>query len=251
MSPTASARARIAARFSRAAAHYEAHAQLQQAIATELRATFVPRGVVLDAGCGTGRDSLWLAAQPDVDRVYALDVAPAMLASVPAHARITPLLGDVEALPLPAASVDVAFSNFALQWTDAMASAAELARVLRAGGELVFSVPGPGSLAALAAAGLAVNAFADEGDWAMALMSNGFADVDFFHATHVAHFATPEDMLRALKAIGANTATAGAAAVHGRAWWQRVRAALETAREPAGIPLRYEVIYVRARRAED
>ena len=148
MSPTARTRARIAERFSRAAAGYEAHAQLQQAIATELRAAFVPRGVVLDAGCGTGRDSLWLAAQPEVAAVYALDVAPQMLAAVPAHARITPLLGDVAALPLPAACVDQAFSNFALQWTRPDAAAAELARVLRPGGELCFSVPGPGSLAA-------------------------------------------------------------------------------------------------------
>lgn len=245
-------RSRVAERFSRAAAGYEAHAALQQAIAKELRAAMQPRGVVLDAGCGTGRDSLWLATQPGVVAVYALDVAPQMLAAVPAHASITPLLGDVEALPLPEAAVDQVFSNFALQWTRPDAAAAELARVLRPGGELCFSVPGPGSLAALAAAGLAVNAFADDGVWAMSLMAAGFADVDFFHASHAAHFATARELLQALKAIGANTATgAQDARLHGRAWWQRVSAALEAAREPAGIPLRYEVIHVRARRAED
>ncbi|MDP2228342.1 MAG: methyltransferase domain-containing protein [Moraxellaceae bacterium] len=254
MSAPLSRKQEIAGRFSRAALHYEQHAGLQQQIAAELLTGLTPAGVVLDAGCGTGRESLLLAGQAAVERVVALDLSSEMLACVPPHPRVQTLQGDVEALPLPAAGIDQVFSNFALQWCSSREqAAAELARVLKPGGPLAFSVPGPGSLAALVSAKvLAVNHFAGESDWAMALMSNGFSDCEFFQGSFAMHFATPRELLLALKQIGANTADVPREAhLHGRGWWQRVSAALESMREPEGIPLRYEVLFVRARRDGD
>lgn len=249
MSRFATRKEEIAARFSQAAACYASHAALQAAIADALLAELAPAGVVLDAGCGRGRESLLISANPAVQQVLALDIAPAMLAALPVSARIMPLQGDMEAIPLPAHSVDVVFSNFALQWCESRdAVAAELARVLKPEGRLLFSVPGPQSLAALRATNLLqVNEFASAEDWAVAFMQAGFSDCDFAQKNYVAHFANARELLLALKGIGANTADAPRANhLLGKKWWLQVQAALEAQRQPEGLPLQYDVIFVHA-----
>lgn len=250
MSRFATRKEEIAARFSQAAAGYASHADLQAAIADVLLEALAPVGVVLDIGCGRGRESLLVSANPAVDKVVALDLAPAMLEALPASARLVPLSGDMEAIPLPDQSVNVAFSNFALQWCESRdAVAAELARVLKPEGRLLFSVPGPRSLAALRASGLLhVNEFASAQDWAVALMMAGFADCDFVQKDYVAHFPTARALLGALKGIGANTADVPRENhLRGKQWWQQVQAALEVQRQPEGLPLHYDVIFVSAK----
>lgn len=251
---SASRKQEIAHRFSRAAAGYAGFADLQAAIADALLASFNPGGIVLDAGCGRGRESALLASRVDVDEVMALDMAPGMLAELPSHARIRPLLGDIEAIPLPDTSVDHVFSNFALQWCDSREQACrELFRVLKPGGQLRASVPGPASLQALKAGGLLhVNTFAGEQEWAMALMQAGFSTCEFARQDFVMHFDAARDLLKALQGIGAATTdTPRGSHLHGRQWLQQVSAALEAVREPEGLPLRYDVIFIQATREHE
>lgn len=251
MSVPVSRKQEIARRFSRAAPGYAAHADLQAVIAEELLAWGGLRGKVLDAGCGRGRDTLRLAESPDVTRVIALDIAPAMLAGMPHLPKIRPLLGDIEAVPLPDATVDAVFSNFALQWCGSpVAAMAEMARVLAPGGELRFSVPGPGSLAALEATGLLhVNAFAAAGDWGQALTQAGFSASDVVQKVFTAWFSTPRELLHAVKGVGANAVDSPRENhLLGKQWWRQVNAALELQRTARGLPLTYDVILVRARR---
>lgn len=241
----------IARRFSRAASTYASFADLQAAIADVLLAGVTPAGTVLDAGCGRGRESSLLANQPTVETVIALDMAPAMLATLPASPRIQPLLGDIENMPLPDASVDLVFSNFALQWCASGEQACgEIFRVLKPDGRFVASVPGPDSLAALRASGLLhINTFASTQDWAIALMQSGFSDCAFVQKDFVAHFASVRELLQALQGIGANTADSPRANhLQGKQWLQQVTAALEQQREPEGLPLRYDVIFMQATR---
>lgn len=244
----------IAQRFSRAAAGYADFADLQAAIADILLARFEATGVVLDAGCGRGRESALLAARPDVDEVLALDMAPGMLAEIPALTKIRPLLGDIEAIPLPDTSVDHIFSSFALQWCDSREQACrELFRVLRPGGRLLASVPGPASLQALKTGGLLhINTFAGEQEWAMALMQAGFSACEFVRWDFTMHFATTRELLKALQGIGAATSdTPRVSHLHGKQWLQQVSAALESVREPQGLPLRYDVIFIQATRDKE
>lgn len=250
MSRFVSRKEEIATRFSAAAAGYSAHAAVQAEIADALLAVLAPAGVVLDVGCGRGRESLLIGANAAVQKVIALDMAPAMLAALPELERLTPLQGDMEAIPLPKHSVDVVFSSFALQWCESRDKVAtEMARVLKPGGRLLFSVPGPMSLAALRASGLLhINTFASAEDWAIALMQAGFSDCDFVQKDYVAHFLTAKELLGALKGIGANTTdTARENHLHGRQWWSRVQVALELQRQPEGLPLQYDVIFVQAK----
>ena len=61
------------------------------------------------------------------------------------------VVGDIERLPLATGSIDIVFSNLAVQWCDDLPRAlAELYRVLRPGGILALSTLAQGSLEELA-----------------------------------------------------------------------------------------------------
>ena len=96
-------------------------------------------GVAVDAATGTGRVARHLAARGH--RVIGFDVSPAMLAvaaaSVPEAAFGR---GDLRRLPVPDGCADLVTCSLALSHLPALDDAfAELARVLRPGGDLVVS----------------------------------------------------------------------------------------------------------------
>jgi ubiquinone/menaquinone biosynthesis C-methylase UbiE len=99
----------------------------------------VPPGAALDAACGTGRHTRYLAARGH--RVIGVDASPAMLAEARRALDDVDLrLGDLAHLPLDDASVDLAVSALALtHCPDLGPPIAELARVVRPGGRLVVS----------------------------------------------------------------------------------------------------------------
>jgi SAM-dependent methyltransferase len=99
----------------------------------------LPAGRALDAACGTGRLAAQLVA--DGHDVIGVDSSPDMLAV--ARAKLPQAVfaqGDLAALPVPAASVDVVTCGLALPHVPALAPAfAEFARVLRPGGHVITS----------------------------------------------------------------------------------------------------------------
>jgi malonyl-CoA O-methyltransferase len=98
--------------------------------------------VVLDAACGTGRYLHLLAARGAARRV-GIDLTRDMLVRAQAG-RADLVIGDICALPLVAASVDVVVCGLALNDVAALDRAlSELARVLRPGGYLLYSVVHP------------------------------------------------------------------------------------------------------------
>jgi SAM-dependent methyltransferase len=111
-------------------------------------------GVVVDAGCGTGRALPALrAATGDGGLVVGVDFTPQMLDVARAHGRAeyaTLLLADARALPFPAGSVDAVFAaGLVMHLPDPVAGLAELARVTRPGGRLaLFHPSGRAALAA-------------------------------------------------------------------------------------------------------
>ena len=111
---------------------------LEEPVVRGLLAGLSP-GRVLDAGCGTGRHSVWLAAQGH--EVTGVDASADMLAKARAklpEARFEQ--GDLTALPLPDGSVDAALCALALVHLPNLAPAfAELTRVVRPGGRIVIS----------------------------------------------------------------------------------------------------------------
>jgi SAM-dependent methyltransferase len=108
---------------------------------------------VLELGCGGAQFSIALARQGarctavDVSREQ-LDHARQLMSTVEqadgTRPEVTLVCGDVEALELPDASFDVAFSDYgASMFADPYRWVPEAARVLRRGGRLAFSVISP------------------------------------------------------------------------------------------------------------
>jgi len=91
---------------------------------------------VLDVGCGTGRLLRRAALRWPHARMIGVDPASGMIEQA---RRLTPdaefAIGSGEALPLPDASVDAAFSTVSFHhWADQLAGIREVARTLRPGG---------------------------------------------------------------------------------------------------------------------
>lgn len=110
-------------------------------------AEIVPGSIVLDVGCGAGIDSIIAAGITGPQgRVIALDFLPEMLSRTASAAveaglhNLETLEGEMEAIPLPDASVDHVIANGVINLSPRKSRAlAECARVLRAGGGLCMS----------------------------------------------------------------------------------------------------------------
>jgi trans-aconitate 2-methyltransferase len=112
---------------------------------------------VLDAGCGSGRVTELLLERLPAGRVVALDASAAMIAE--ARRRLAPWGERVElvtadlARPLPVGPVDAVLSTATFHWVaDHDALFANLAAVMRPGGQLVAQCGGHGNIATVAAA---------------------------------------------------------------------------------------------------
>jgi len=98
---------------------------------------------VIELGCGTGYFGAWLKRR-GARRVVGVDITPAQLESARrADARaglgLEFLECSAESVPLPAASFDLAVSEYGASiWCDPYKWIPEAARLLRPGGELVF-----------------------------------------------------------------------------------------------------------------
>lgn len=141
----------IAAAFSRAAHQYEQFADLQRLTGDLLlqQVGMRPAAWVLDGGCGTGWYSrIW---QQRGSHVIALDLSPSMLANCQQKQSAARFIeADIEAIPLGEKTVDLAWSNLALQWCADMRQAlSELYRVTKPGGCIAFTTLAVGSLSEL------------------------------------------------------------------------------------------------------
>ncbi|HBY1514714.1 TPA: malonyl-ACP O-methyltransferase BioC [Klebsiella aerogenes] len=198
----------VAAAFGRAARGYTQHDELQRRSA-ELLLRQLAKGdfpLVLDAGCGPGSMSRhWREAGSEVT---ALDLSAGMLAQAQRNGAAQHYLqGDIEALPLPDACFDLAWSNLAVQWCDDLRAAiGELCRVVRPGGRVAFTTLLAGSLPELNQAWRAV----DEHPHANRFLSEQAvrAALSGLRAEGVVHqislpFADALSAMRSLKGIGA------------------------------------------------
>ena len=111
-------------------------------------AAIEPGERVLDLGCGTGNAALLAAARGA--RVTAVDPSERLLgvtreAATSQGLDVVTEIGEAARIPAPDAAVDCLLSSFALIFApDPAAAAAEIARVLAAGGRAAFSAWVPG-----------------------------------------------------------------------------------------------------------
>ena len=251
--------------FSRAAADYDAAAVLQREVCTRMleRLDYVKLqpACILDAGSGTGWGTRQLAQRYPTAQIIELDIAIGMLQTARGHsgwwqklfggAKQMQLCADVEALPLAANSVELIWSNLAVQWCNDLPGAfTETHRVLKPEGLLMFSTFGPDTLKELRLAFKGVddhshlNRFADMHDIGDMLMQAGFAepvmDMEYMTLT----YDDVRGVLQDLKAIGAHNTTAGRGqGLMGKNAFARLLENYEKLRRDGKLPATYEVVY--------
>ncbi|MDH5454294.1 MAG: malonyl-ACP O-methyltransferase BioC [Paracoccaceae bacterium] len=246
--------------FGRAAPAYDQTAVLQHEIGRRMleRLDYIriqPK-VILDVGCGTGLITEALMLRYPAARVLALDFALPMLARARRRGRWLRrprcVCADLDHLPLAAHSVDLVFANAALQWSTTPAQTfADLARILRPGGLLMFSSFGPDTLHELRAAWAAVDGrehvhgFIDMHDYGDMMMAAGFADPVMDVERMTLTYADAMQLMREVKQIGAgNASTRRARGLVGRRRMADVCAAYEKFRGADGrLPASYEVVH--------
>lgn len=265
-------KARVRASFDRAASTYDAAAVLQ----AEVRARMLDRldlvrispQLILDAGCGTGHASVALGRRFKHARVISLDIALGMLKQTARKQNpVQRLLGlgrqnqvcaDIEQLPLVSQSVQLLWSNLAIQWCNDLDSAfTEAHRVLQTEGLLMFSTFGPDTLKELRQASSAdpghvhVSRFIDMHDIGDAIVRAGFSapvlDVERFTLT----YDDVISVMRDLKAIGAHNAADGRArGLLGKGFLQQLTENYEQFRSGGKLPATFEVVYGHAWKPE-
>ncbi|MGQ0651700.1 MAG: methyltransferase domain-containing protein [Betaproteobacteria bacterium] len=229
-------RAAARRRFERAASTYGAASRLEAEVAARMleRLDYVkiaPRRI-LDAGSGPWRDARALAKRYAGAQVLALDFSLGMLRAgrraLDFLARTPRLVcGDLAALPLADGSVELVWSNLALQWAlEPPAVLREFHRVLAPGGLAMFSSLGPDTLKELRAAAGAprVHAFVDMHDLGDMLVAAGFnAPVMDMELLKLA-YPRGEGLLDDLRASGQTCARADRArGLAGKGLRQRLR----------------------------
>ncbi|HRD94367.1 malonyl-ACP O-methyltransferase BioC [Accumulibacter sp.] len=255
--PLPAANQRVRESFERAAASYDDAAVLQRQVCEALLANFAvdpPPLDLLDAGCGTGYGARLLRARWPQLQITAIDFAATMLA-VARHDADVCLAADIQALPCQDESFAAWWSNLTVQWCAIDQVLGEARRVLRPGGRLALSTLGPDTFHELREAFKDVDrhrhtlTFSEPAAIGDALLRAGFAEIELQRQTVCLHYPDLKTLLRAIKEIGANSVGEGARnGLLGRSAWQRVQAAYEQHRTPAGLPARYDVILAYARK---
>ncbi|HOY23385.1 MAG TPA: malonyl-ACP O-methyltransferase BioC [Cellvibrio sp.] len=257
--PVALDKKQVAHSFSRAAATYDSVANLQRKVGDVLLQKLTPNleaQVVLDLGCGTGYFTPRLQSKYPQALVVGVDIAEGMLRFAREHHWLkNGLCADAEYLPFADQSVDIIYSNFALQWcANLQHLLAELQRVLKPGGEIIFTTLGPATLRELRSAWeqvdalVHVNQFHEREQLEHHLQVNALQVIEFEHAPEVMQFERLSDLTRSLKALGAQNMNRGrATGLTGRKKIQAFKQAYENFRSNNVLPATYDVFYVKVK----
>ncbi len=244
--------------FEQAARSYDAAAVLQQEVAQRLLERLdlmkLEPARVLDLGCGTGHCIPRLMSRYKRADMVALDIAQPMLEQARKRGRWLRrphcVCADAEQLPFQSGAFDLVFSNLMLQWcVDIDATFAELQRVLRPGGLLLFTSFGPDTLKELRDSWAQVdghahvNAFLDMHDVGDALVKTRFADPVMDVERITLTYPDVWKLMRELKQIGAHNVTAGRPrGLTGKSHMQQLVNAYECYRQTDVLPASYEIV---------
>mgnify|MGYP003675745700 CR=1 FL=1 len=262
--PTQRDKTAVARSFGSAAASYDGVAGLQRDIGNALLGRHLPQAsaevtTVLDLGCGTGYFRHHLQQRCPQAAYLGMDLAEGMAR----HAALEPsddvawLVGDAEDMPLASGSMQLVFSNLAIQWSENVSLlCTELARVLAPGGRGLLATLGPQTLRELRRAWSVVdghahvNQFVPVPQLQQALQDAGLHILSLEQEERVMVYQHARELLRELKDLGAHNVNASRpAGLTGRRRLEAFYQAYEDQRRDEGLPATYDVIYLEVTRA--
>ncbi len=245
--------------FSRAAEHYDEVAVLQreigQRLVDRLDLMLIEPKVVLDIGSGTGVATAELAKRYKKAQILALDFAFPMLQKTRKRGtwlrKPKCVCADLEHLPFADNSIDMIYSNAALQWSnDLEHTFSEFMRVLKPGGLVAFTTFGPDTLKELrmswaeAGGGSHVSQFLDMHDVGDALMRSRFTEPVVDVDRMVLTYDQVDGLMQDLKVLGAHNVNKDRnRGLTGKQRMRAMRESYEQFRTDGKLPASYEVIY--------
>jgi len=250
----------IADSFSRAAESYDQAAWYQRRVG-ESALRLVPErmsGTCIDVGAGTGFFTRKLVEYPLFDLVLGIDLAEGMMRF--SHQKDTEkmlslpswVVGDGESLPLHDHTVDLIYSNMAIQWlAQPELLFSEWRRVLKKQGRIIFSTLLPATLHELASCWEQVdqyqhvNTFTSLAVLEQAVKFSGLNKIYWQRSIDVLQYASLKTLLRELKEVGAhNLNQTRPKGMMGKKKWQQFQEAYELLRSPeGGLPATWHVLY--------
>lgn len=253
-------KSRVAKKFAKAVSSYDSASSIQRESGHYLLEKFTQNvqladaAVVMDLGCGTGYFLNPLKEKFGNVSVVGVDLSLDMLFMAKQKASVNCVAGDAEVLPFANQSIDLIYSNFALQWCfNLPALFSELQRVMKPGAELVFTTLGGQTLHELRSAWKSVddknhvNTFVDQSLLAN-LLESRFSQVTFDRQLMKVEFDSLHDLLHSLKSVGATYHEASAKGLMSRKKLMQLSSACEEFRQDGKLPLTYDVIFVRAKK---
>lgn len=199
-------------KFSKAAASYNTHANVQKHAASDLFALIKPginkNKLCVDLGAGPLVNTQRL--QSMFASVIAMDLSLNMLQS--SDLTSPKICADMDNLPLQANSVDVIYSNFAVQWSANFSALMQsLYNILKPGGRAYISTVVEGSLNEIKTAFAAldsnshINTFNSELFINQSVQKAGFTINSAKKRIYTDEYTTPLKAIASIKAIGATT----------------------------------------------
>ena len=245
--------------FHNAAQDYDSVTAMQREVGDRLlsRLDFVQHKpkVIADIGAGTGIATGKLIQRYKDANVLALDIAKGMLLVNNENNTENPAscaVADMHNIPLLHESIDMIFSNLAMQWSnDLLKVLDEYHRVMQDEGLLHFATFGPQTLSEFKQSWHVadpevshVNSFYSVGDVGDMLIESGFQDVVVDSEIITLHYQDVMQVMRELKTLGASNRTHGRSrALTGKDKMKRMIYEYEKLREGEGVPVSYEIIY--------
>lgn len=250
--------------FNQAANHYDEAAVLQHEVGRRLleRLDYIrlqPQAFI-DIGSGTSKTTLELSQRYKKAMGIHFDLAHNMLLVGRGKSGWLQkrrmgnqlyLCGDAERLPLQDNSVDLVFSNLAIQWCNNLDKTfTEFKRILKPNGTLLFSTLGPDTLKELRDSWLQVDQrthvhpFVDMHDIGDALLRSGFSDPVMDMENITLTYKDAHTLMRDLKTIGANNAAPDRnKGLQGKSGFKKMLQHYEQYRQDGLLPASYEVVY--------
>jgi malonyl-CoA O-methyltransferase len=253
-------KSRVAKKFSKAVSSYDHAAGVQRRSGHYLLENFAQdiqlndMSVVMDLGCGTGYFLNPLKEKFGNISIVGVDLSLSMLSIAKQKAKVNFVAGDAEGLPFADQSIDLIYSNFALQWCFNLPLLfSELYRVMKPGAELIFTTLGNETLHELRSAWKQVddqkhvNSFVDQAVL-VGLLESRFPRVTFDRQLMQVQFDNPHELLHSLKSVGATYHESSSKGLMGRKKFMQLSSACEEFRQEGKLTLTYDVVFVRAKK---